>query len=142
MHNALPPPNSPQPRSASVANGNAKSVLVVEDDVDLRRIIVKALGKSYNVYEACDGADALLALDGAQAPDLIVSDVMMPKLDGFAMARQLKAHPTMSKIPIVFLTARDAAMDVVEGINAGARQYVTKPFKVNELVARVTKLLG
>ncbi len=146
MVNSLPPilcsrPSSPPTRTAAVVRKNAKTVLVVEDDADLRRMLVKMLGATYTVYEATDGADALDMLGAILPPDLIVTDVMMPNVDGFMLIRRIKAHKALSRIPIVFLTAKTSAKDVVEGINAGARHYLTKPFKLADLSAKVTKIL-
>jgi len=118
-----------------------KSILVVDDDPAVRALIVHALRAKYDVYEAADGEAAMRVLV-ERIPDLIVADVMMPHLDGFTMARTLKSLRETSRVPIIFLTARSDAMDVVDGINSGARHYMTKPFKVTELVGRVQKLLG
>ncbi len=147
MVNSFPPvlfsrPSSPPARLPAVARQNAKTVLVVEDDADLRKMLVKMLGATYTVYEATDGADALDMLGAIAPPDLIVTDVMMPNVDGFMLIRRIKAHKALCRIPIVFLTAKSSAHDVVEGINAGARHYLTKPFKLADLSAKVTKILA
>jgi len=116
-------------------------ILVAEDDPDLLRMlehIMRALG---DVVTAFDGQDGL---EKAQAvrPDVIVTDVMMPRMDGYTFAKQLKAIPALANVPVVILTAKTGPRDVISGINAGARFYVTKPFKTDDLVAKVRKALG
>jgi putative two-component system response regulator len=125
--------------SESTAKAN-RSVLVVDDDEALRRMVCRALGEHHTVYEAADAASALRLLLTIPPPDVMVLDVMMPGVNGFDLAREVRANPALKHVPIVFLTARSSAMDVVEGINAGARSYVTKPFKIAALVERVRKL--
>lgn len=135
--------NAPEMSAAepSVSHDGAKCVVVVEDDPDLRHLIVKAIGDRYTVYEASDGVEGIAVLHSLKHVDLVITDVMMPRLNGVHMARWLKSMPSTHKIPIVFLTAKDSVADVVDGINSGARQYLTKPFKVSELVERVQHIL-
>ncbi|HHH31137.1 MAG TPA: response regulator [Polyangiaceae bacterium] len=116
-------------------------ILVAEDDPDLLRMldhIMRAVGE---VTTAVDGQNAL-ELAQANPPDLIVTDVMMPRMDGFALAKELKRDPRLANIPVVILTAKTGPRDVISGINAGARFYVTKPFKTDDLIAKVKKALG
>ena len=116
-------------------------ILVAEDDPDVLRMlehVMKALG---DVVTATDGQDALEKAKAGR-PDVIVTDVMMPRMDGFTLAKQLKATPGLDTVPVVMLTARTGPRDVIAGINAGARFYVTKPFKTEELVSKVRKALG
>jgi len=91
---------------------------------------------------AIDGQDALEKARSGPPPDVIVTDVMMPRMDGIALARQLKTEPRLAQVPVVMLTAKTGPRDVIAGINAGARFYVTKPFKTEELIAKVRKALG
>jgi DNA-binding response OmpR family regulator len=116
--------------------------MVIEDDPAIREMLVRSLGANYRVYQACDGQEALEALRVLDPPDLIVVDVMMPRMDGLTLARTLKSESRTKAIPIVFLTGLDAAKDVVLGINAGARHYLTKPFKIQDLMSKVSKVLG
>jgi DNA-binding response OmpR family regulator len=116
--------------------------MVVEDDPAIREMLVRSLGANYRVYQACDGQEAMEALPVIEPPDLIVVDVMMPRMDGLTLARTLKGEHRTKAIPIVFLTGLDSAKDVVQGINAGARHYLTKPFKIQDLMSKVSKLLG
>ena len=115
------------------------TILVVDDDEQLRRVISTNLELAgYNVEISTDGEDALARVEDA-LPDLILLDVRMPVLDGFATARRLRAHPnpTVASVPIVMLTARGEPEDKILGFEAGADDYITKPFGPAELLARV-----
>ncbi|MDI7268511.1 MAG: response regulator [Myxococcota bacterium] len=116
-------------------------ILVVEDDPDVRMLVSSVLSKWYEVRTATNGFEALTTIEAGFKPDLIVADIMMPELDGITMTKALKHQPSTSQIPVIFLTARTTPRDVVEGINVGAKAYLTKPFKVDELVSKVAKLL-
>lgn len=110
-------------------------ILVVEDERDLNRIIVKRLMAAGYTADACyDGLDALDYLAGAEY-DAAIFDVMMPKLDGFSAVRRMRAQGDMT--PVLFLTARDAVSDRVEGLDLGANDYLVKPFSFDELLARI-----
>jgi DNA-binding response OmpR family regulator len=117
-------------------------VLVADDEDDVRDLVTFRLTRSgYEVLEARDGAEALeLAI--AHTPDLAVLDAMMPKLDGYELTRRLRAEPATSAMPIILLTARTQEADVTRGFEAGADDYLKKPFSPEELVARVRSLLG
>jgi len=122
-----------------------KTILVVEDDEAVRTLLARALGVQYEVVTACDGQEALELLKGAHAvhlPALIITDVMMPKMNGYALSRLLKADRRWSTVPIVFLTARASAKDVVFGISAGARHYISKPFSVRDVLEKVGRILN
>ena len=113
-------------------------VLVVDDDPPLRRMLERTLvAEGFDVATAQDGGAALVAAERA-APDVIVLDVAMPGLDGMAVCRRLRSKglPT----PILMLTARDAVPDRVAGLEAGADDYLVKPFAVSELIARIRAL--
>jgi DNA-binding response OmpR family regulator len=125
------------PTPAVSPRDDAPVILVVDDDADIRTMLLHALGKIYTIYTAGDGQEAKDVLDAIPTPDAIVCDVMMPRLDGVALAKVLRKDKELQRVPILFLTAKDGAMDVVAGINAGARHYVTKPFKIAEVVAKV-----
>jgi len=117
-------------------------VLVVEDDDALRKMLGHVLGELAEVHLAVDGMDALAWLrDSNVVPDLVVSDVMMPRLDGLALAQRLKMDPRLSKVPVIFLTAKSTPKDVIAGIQAGARHYLPKPFQRLELLDKVKKVL-
>ena len=117
-------------------------ILVVEDEEDLRRMLTKLLTTIGDVTPAVDGQDAHEQLVAGFVPDVIVTDLMMPRMDGLALAQKLKHDPVLGRVPVVMLTAKTSARDVISGINAGARHYVTKPFKTEELVGKVRKALA
>jgi CheY-like chemotaxis protein len=118
-----------------------KHILVAEDDADLRKLIVLSLRGLGQIFEVGNGADALKWLRENGPPDLFVTDLMMPGLDGLSLSRLIKRDEKLARLPIIVLTAKDSPKDVVEGINAGARHYLTKPFKRDELVEKAKKLL-
>ncbi|MGH7438210.1 MAG: response regulator transcription factor [Polyangiaceae bacterium] len=118
-------------------NDAAQVIVVADDDNDIRGLLVKALGLTYTVYEAVDGEHARQVLEALPSVEALVCDIMMPQLDGLSLARIMRKSARLSKIPILFLTARGHPLDVVAGINVGARHYVTKPFKVAEVIAKV-----
>jgi two-component system response regulator MtrA len=113
-------------------------LLIVEDDPSLREVIRLGLGEEgFRIATAEDGPSALLAF-ASQQPALVLLDVMLPGLDGFAVCRELRK---VSLAPVIMLTARASTSDVVQGLEAGADDYVTKPFEFPELVARVRSVL-
>ena len=130
-------PKAPTP----VGKLGGKRVLVLEDDPTLRHLLVHALGSEYAVYEASDGLAGLQLLRQIAVPDLIVCDVMMPHIDGFAFARRIRERRALARVPLIFLTAKTDAPSIVEGINAGARHYIPKPFKIEDLMDRAKQLL-
>ncbi len=117
-------------------------VLVVEDDPDVLHMIATLLKASYDVVLATDGMQALDVLKRTPLPDLVVTDVMMPRMDGVALAAKMREDPKLQAIPLVMLTAKTDSRSVIAGINAGARHYVTKPFKPDELLGKIRKALG
>jgi len=114
-------------------------VLVVDDDRNIRELVATALGyEGYAVDTAASGRDALDKVRAGR-PDLVVLDVMLGDLDGFEVARRLVAEGRNP--PVLFLTARDTTEDKVQGLRLGGDDYVTKPFSLDELVARIEALL-
>ena len=114
------------------------AVLVVDDDAPIRRMLERTLrAEGYDVAGAANGGEALAAVERS-VPDLIILDVAMPGLDGLAVCRRLRARGLA--LPILLLTARDAVTDRVEGLDAGADDYLVKPFAAEELLARVRAL--
>ncbi len=113
------------------------NVILVEDEEKVRKLLSTTLRRAgYEVTVAADGQAALERLAEA-TPDLIISDVMMPRMDGFTLLRQLRADPETRAIPVIMLTSRDATEDVVAGLELGADDYLAKPFRTAELLARV-----
>jgi len=123
------------------APARRKLVLVVDDDASVRTLVAKALlAKGYEVEEAADGMIASELLGRMkQIPDLLICDVMMPTIDGFSLARLVKAHKELRSIPIIFLTAKTQPADLMTGISLGARHYVQKPFSIIDLLDKVAK---
>lgn len=126
---------------AATSLSTQRTLLVVEDDAALRDTIAYNLRREgYHVVTAADGVAALqLALQ--QPPALVLLDLMLPRLDGLDVCRQLRAKPETAHVPILMLTARGEESDKVVGLELGADDYVTKPFSWNELRARVRALL-
>ena len=118
-----------------------KRILVAEDDESIATMLVRILSVRYEVHRAQDGKQALALADKIR-PNLILLDVMMPGLDGYTAAQQIRLVPELKNVSIIFLTAKGGPMDVVKGIQSGARFYVTKPFKMDDLLAKVRKALG
>ena len=117
----------------------ANRVLVVDDDAALRAALARALAlEGYDVDVAEDGTRAVARFEDGGAPDVVVLDVLMPNLDGIGACRQIRAR---SDVPILMLTARDEIGDRIEGLDAGADDYLGKPFAVTELLARLRALL-
>jgi CheY-like chemotaxis protein len=116
-------------------------ILVVEDDVDLLQMIKTMLQAIGEITLARDGQEALDLLKSGFRPNVIVTDLMMPRVDGLTLAKTLKNDPNIGNIPLVMLTAKSGPMDMITGINAGARHYVTKPFKAADLIDKVKKAL-
>ncbi len=124
--------------SPTSATGRPR-VLVVDDDKAVRESLRRSLEfNGYDVTMAADGAEALAGI-GQAKPDVVVMDVMMPRLDGIEATRALRTAG--NDVPILVLTARDAVGDRVEGLDAGADDYLTKPFALQELLARLRALL-
>lgn len=115
-------------------------LLLVEDEQTLADIIADTLsGNGFDVRVAYDGEQGIAVCE-AFSPDVIVSDIMMPKVDGFTLADRLRRN--RSRVPILFLSARSTVDDVVEGFERGASDYLRKPFAMSELIVRVRALVG
>jgi signal transduction histidine kinase len=119
---------------------DAQKVLVVEDNPDLRIFIASNLADDFRVEMASDGVEGL-ELARRWAPDLIVSDIMMPRMDGYEFTRQIREDPSLSQIPVILATAKSGGDAVAEGLEVGANDYIAKPFELRELKARVSAQL-
>lgn len=119
-------------------------ILVIEDDPALRELLFTTLTRSgYEVSLAEHGLDALLQIDKApQKPHLLLVDIMLPELDGLTLVRALKTRAETRSIPVVFITAKTDSKTIAEGISAGARYYVTKPFVLEDLLTKVKRAIG
>ena len=131
----------PTPVSFSDSKG-ARSVLVVDDDEAIRRLIVRALRTEYTVYEARDGEEASQLLDIHPKVDCVVLDIMMPRLSGTDLARRMRSDAALKHVPVVFVTAKKTAGEMAEGISVGARFYLSKPFSLKTLLAKVGEAMG
>jgi PAS domain S-box-containing protein len=120
-----------------IENGIA-NILVVDDNADMREYVSRILSRNpgWKIQNAGDGLQALEAVS-KQVPDLILSDIMMPNLDGFGLLKQLKGNVDTFKIPVVLLSARAGEEATIEGLEKGADDYLVKPFSGRELMARV-----
>jgi CheY-like chemotaxis protein len=117
-------------------------LVIIEDDLLIQDILLRAFGGTYTIHRADDGAHGLALIRALPRVDLVITDVMMPRMSGLELLRLLKSDPVRKGIPVIMLTARASSADVAAAINAGARSYVTKPFKLKELVGQVEKILA
>ena len=127
-------------RIRNLAPPDAQKVLVVDDNQDLRTFIADLLADDYRVEMAQDGVEGL-ELARRWAPDLIVSDIMMPRMDGYEFTRQIRQDPSLSQVPVILATAKSGGEAVAEGLEVGANDYLAKPFEIRELKARVAAQL-
>jgi two-component system, OmpR family, response regulator len=130
--------------SGNTANSRISThhIIVVDDEPAIRTMVARVLGTQYQVTATANAHEALAVAGKIDRVSLLILDVMMPGMDGFELAKQLRLLPSCAKTPIMFLTARDAAGDKIKGIQAGARNYITKPFSIDDLKARVKKAIG
>jgi two-component system, chemotaxis family, chemotaxis protein CheY len=119
----------------------AKTIMIIDDSISLRQVVAITLaGAGYDVIEACDGQDALLKLTG-QRVHLMVCDVNMPNMDGITFLKAVRAHPAYRFTPVIMLTTEAGEDRKKEGQAAGARAWVVKPFKPEQLLMAVSKLI-
>jgi len=117
------------------------SILIVEDEADIRHLLSHNLAREgYQVTDAASGEEAL-RLVAVQAPDLILLDLMLPGVDGLTVCRKLRGRTESAAVPIIMLTAKGEETDIVSGLNAGANDYVTKPFSPKVRLARIRAVL-
>ena len=132
--------NPPRPNS-KYKTGLAETILVVEDNPDAMNFIAGNLAEQYHVLRAEDGA-AGLAMAIETIPDLVVTDVMMPRMDGIEMTRRIRLDPHSCHIPVIMLTAKSSVESKIEGLKARADDYIAKPFNMKELQARIANLIA
>ena len=119
----------------------AKTIMIIDDSISLRQVVGIALGNAgYEVIEACDGQDALNKLTG-QKIHLMVCDVNMPNMDGITFLKNIRQHPSYKFTPVIMLTTEAGEAMKKEGQAAGARAWVVKPFKPEQLLMAVAKLI-
>lgn len=122
-----------------------KLVMVIDDSTTVRKIIATALGREgFAVVSFPDGIEAMrwLARPDARIPDIITLDIGLPRMDGYEVARKLKAKPQFSQTVIIMISRRDGVIDRLKGRLAGAKEYMTKPFKTREVIAVVEAYAG
>jgi adenylate cyclase len=118
------------------------TILVVDDDPVIQKLLlVNFEMEGYRVLTASDGVEGLETV-GGESPDLVLLDVMMPRMDGLEVVRHLKADQATKGIPVILLSAKAQATDISVGLDAGADDYVTKPFDPQELLDKVVALIG
>jgi signal transduction histidine kinase/ligand-binding sensor domain-containing protein/CheY-like chemotaxis protein/AraC-like DNA-binding protein len=134
---AMPPIVVQQPSQTT----HAPLILLIEDDTDLRQFLRSCMPAGYRIAEAVDGEDGIqMALE--LVPDLIVSDLTMPRKDGYEVTEYLKSNPGTSHIPVILLTAKADLESKLQGLQRGADAYLTKPFRADELLAHIENLLA
>jgi DNA-binding response OmpR family regulator len=122
--------------------GDGAHILVLEDDPSVQTLLRKQLqAHGFKVSLATDGLDGLMKLETLN-PDLMICDVMMPNLDGVEFVKAIKGNTATQKIPVIFLTAKTDPRSMIEGINVGARFYVTKPFQLDDLLSKIRRALS
>ena len=118
-----------------------QKILIVDDELDALTALKRALeSDNYNVVEAVDGLSAIKKIK-TEKPDIVLLDLMMPEIDGFEVCKRLKSDPLYKHVPIIMLTAKGEINDKIEGIEMGADDYVTKPFNLKEIRARIKMVL-
>lgn len=121
-------------------NGKDLSIVIVEDNVDLRNFLSSTLSGTYECYEAGNGKEGLEIINRI-LPDIIISDVIMPKMDGYEMCEKVKGNSKTCHIPIILLTANNASEHIISGYQKGADAYVTKPFDMNIIRTQISRLI-
>jgi DNA-binding response OmpR family regulator len=116
--------------------GERARILLADDNADMRGYVHRLLSPQYEVEAVGDGEQALASI-ARRVPDLVLTDVMMPRLDGFGLLAQVRADPCASATPVILLSARAGEESRIEGLQAGADDYLIKPFSARELMARV-----
>jgi signal transduction histidine kinase len=129
-------PASEQEIAAAPTEPKSGRILWADDNADMRAYVARLLGERFEVEAVGDG-EAALASARANPPDLVLTDVMMPRLDGFGLLRELRNDPALAEVPIILISARAGEESRVEGVAAGADDYLVKPFGARELMARV-----
>ncbi|HET6577021.1 MAG TPA: ATP-binding protein [Gemmatimonadales bacterium] len=128
------------PAEAPVSGRQGARIVLADDNADMREYVVRLLGEGWRVEAVADGRQALDAVR-RERPDLVISDVMMPGLDGFALLAAIRADPDTRSVPVILLSARAGEESRVDGLRAGADDYLVKPFAARELLARIESML-
>lgn len=119
-----------------------KKILVVDDERTIRMLLENYLGQTYEVTAKSDGLDALNWLNAGNIPDLIIADINMPNMDGFAFVENIRASGYFKDIPVIMLSASESSTEKVKFLRLGANDYMVKPFNPEELLVRMDLLLS
>ncbi|MGE9312722.1 response regulator [Niabella sp. CJ426] len=123
------------------SNSDKPAILIVDDNEDILDFLLDDLGEIYTIFTAPDGVQALSVLNN-QVVQLVISDVMMPEMDGIELCEKIKSSFELSHIPVILLTAKNTLQAKIEGLNTGADAYIEKPFSPEHLAAQVFSLLN
>ena len=139
---ALQRPSSMPGSVSPTGRAGRKTILIVDDDAAMRTRLRAALELYYDVLEAKDGMEAAELAAKIQPPAMIVCDVVMPRVDGFTLAKIMKANPIMKRVPIMFVSSRNSPQDVTQAMVLGACQYVLKSVPISDIVAKIRKIVA
>jgi DNA-binding response OmpR family regulator/nitrogen-specific signal transduction histidine kinase len=128
-------------RTISISNSMEHTILIVENEVDVQTFLMSFLSDNYNIIVASNGVEGLDVLKNKE-PDLVISDIMMPEMDGFEFCEKIKSNPSTCQIPVLLLTALGDTKDLIKGLEFGADEYISKPFSVKHLELRIEKLIS
>lgn len=123
-----------------VKNEDGQHILVVEDNVELRRFLINNMKDYYTVFEACNGVEALNIIEKEEI-DMIISDILMPEMDGIELCKHVKSNPAYSYIPVILLSAKTDISSKIEGLECGADIYMEKPFSIVQLLAQISSII-
>jgi CheY-like chemotaxis protein len=137
---ALPRPSSTAPNAFTPSVGR-KTILVVDDDPSMRSKLRQALEPYYDVHEAKDGMEAVELSSKIPTPAMIVSDIVMPRVDGFTLAKIFRGNPMLRRVPIMFISSRNTPQEATQALVLGACQYVPKTTPVSEIVTKIRKIV-
>jgi len=119
-----------------------KKILIVDDKLEVVELVKATLeGEEYQIIDASDGREALEKI-GKEKPDLVLLDIIMPKMDGFEVLSEVKKNPKTKEIPIIMLTAKGQKLDKDKGRELGAQDYIVKPFSPSHLLRKIEEVLG
>ncbi|MBN2013125.1 response regulator [candidate division KSB1 bacterium] len=116
-------------------------ILIVDDEPSIRRLIEYNLGKKFTIHAVKDGQEALNWLNEGNMPDLVITDILMPNIDGYEFVQNIRASGFYQDIPVIFLSAKASSMDRIKGLKMGADDYLVKPFNPEELEIRIENIL-
>jgi CheY-like chemotaxis protein len=132
----------PSGAPASMAPPARKTIMIVDDDAAMRARLRAGLEAFYEILEAKDGMEAVEMTAGMSMPAMIVCDVVMPRVDGFTLAKIMRGNPVMKKVPIMFVSSRNSPHDVTQALSLGACQYVLKTTPISDIVAKIRKIVA